>query len=93
MDDQTKHWLELVLANFSQADEIVGENLVQNFSQEIQLPEARSWFGMQIAIENIHAETYSLLIDTYVKDEIKKEKLFDAIGRHYVTLVSYFFQV
>ena len=82
LDDQTKHWLELVLANFSQADEIVGENLVQNFSQEIQLPEARSWFGMQIAIENIHAETYSLLIDTYVKDEIKKEKLFDAI-EHY----------
>ncbi|MAD25348.1 MAG: ribonucleoside-diphosphate reductase [Verrucomicrobiales bacterium] len=82
LDESTKHWLELVLAFFSQADEIVGENLVQNFSQEIQLPEARSWFGMQIAIENIHAETYSLLIDTYVKDDKKKQKLFDAIDNY-----------
>ncbi|MGA1587725.1 MAG: ribonucleotide-diphosphate reductase subunit beta [Ilumatobacteraceae bacterium] len=79
LDDPTRRWLELVLAQFSQADEIVGENLVHHFSQEVQLPEARAWFGMQIAIENIHSETYSLLIDTYVRDERRKQQLFDAI--------------
>ena len=79
LDDATRHWLKLVLAQFSQADNIVGENLVQNFSQEIQLPEAKSWFGMQIAIENIHAECYSLLIDTYITESEEKQKLFDAI--------------
>jgi ribonucleotide reductase beta subunit family protein with ferritin-like domain len=82
LDEPTKRWLELVLAQFSQADEIVGENLVNNFSSEVQLPEARSWYGMQTAIENIHSEMYSLLIDAYVKDETKKEKLFNAI-EHY----------
>ena len=79
LDPATQRWLELVLAQFSQADEIVGENLVSNFSQEVQLPEARSFYGLQIAIENIHAETYSLLIETYIQDDQKKAELFDAI--------------
>ena len=82
LDPATQRWLELVLAQFSQADEIVGENLVSNFSVEVQLPEARSFYGLQTAIENIHSETYSMLIDTYIQDDKKKAQLFDAI-EHY----------
>ena len=61
------------------SDGIVNENLAQNFSNEIQIPEARCFYGFQIAIENIHSEVYSLLIDTYIKDKKEKDTLFRAI--------------
>ena len=61
------------------SDGIVNENLALNFSNEIQLPEARCFYGFQIAMENIHSETYSLLIDTYIKDVTEKNRLLQAI--------------
>ena len=74
-----KHFLTTVLAFFAASDGIVNENLVQNFNNEIQVPEARCFYGFQIAIENIHSEVYSLLIDSYVKEEAEKRRLFNAI--------------
>jgi ribonucleoside-diphosphate reductase subunit M2 len=74
-----RHFLTHVLAFFAASDGIVNENLLLNFSNEVQLPEARCFYGFQIAIENIHSEVYSLLIDTYVKDEAEKHRLFTAI--------------
>lgn len=74
-----RHFLCHILAFFAASDGIVNENLAQNFCAEVQIPEARCFYGFQIACENIHNETYSLLIDTYVKDPIEKEKLFNAI--------------
>lgn len=68
-----------MLAFFAASDGIVNENLAMNFASEVQVPEARSFYGFQIAIENIHSEVYSLLIDTYVKDKEEKSKLFNAI--------------
>ena len=68
------------LAFFAASDGIVNENLVECFSQEVQVPEARCFYGFQIAIENIHSEMYSLLIDTYIEDPDEKENLFNAIG-------------
>jgi ribonucleoside-diphosphate reductase beta chain len=74
-----RHFLSRVLAFFAASDGIVNENLALNFSNEIQLPEARCFYGFQIAIENIHSEVYSLLIDTYIKDSEEKATLFNAI--------------
>lgn len=74
-----RHFIEHVLAFFAASDGIVNENLAINFLNEVQYPEARCFYGFQIAIENIHAETYSLLIDTYIKDNKKKDFLFNAI--------------
>ena len=71
--------VENVLAFFAASDGIVNENLVERFCNEVQLLEAKFFYGFQIAVENIHSETYSLLIDTYVKDIEKKDKLFNAI--------------
>ncbi|CAM9763582.1 unnamed protein product [Ascophyllum nodosum] len=71
-----RHFVSHVLAFFAASDGIVNENLASNFSSEIQLPEARCFYGFQIAIENIHSEVYSLLIDTYVKDAVEKTRLF-----------------
>jgi ribonucleotide reductase beta subunit family protein with ferritin-like domain len=68
-----------VLAFFAASDGIVNENLAANFSSEVQIPEARFFYGFQIAIENIHSEVYSLLIDAYVKDVSEKTHLFHAI--------------
>lgn len=79
MTKDEKHFIKHVLAFFAASDGIVNENLVLNFMKEIQIPEARCFYGFQIAIENIHAETYSLLIDTYVKDLLEKSRLFNAI--------------
>lgn len=67
------------MAFFAASDGIVLENIAENFCTEIQLPEARCFYGFQIAMENIHSETYSLLIDTYIKDNIEKKKLFEAV--------------
>ena len=79
LNDNERYFISRVLAFFAASDGIVNENLVQNFSNEIQIPEARCFYGFQIAIENIHSEVYSLLIDTYIKDNKEKTKLFEAI--------------
>lgn len=74
-----KFFVSRVLAFFAASDGIVNENLCERFSQEVQVPEARCFYGFQIMIENIHSETYSLLIDTYVKDPAERDHLFRAI--------------
>ncbi len=74
-----KHFIKSVLAFFAASDGIVTENLAGRFMTEVQIPEARCFYGFQIAIENIHSEMYSLLIDTYVKDPAEKDRLFNAI--------------
>lgn len=79
LTDDEKHFIKHVLAFFAASDGIVNENLVEKFSQEVQIPEARCFYGFQIMIENIHSETYSLLIDTYIKDKHEKLHLFNAI--------------
>ncbi|MBN8702306.1 MAG: ribonucleotide-diphosphate reductase subunit beta [Bacteroidetes bacterium] len=74
-----KHFIKHVLAFFAASDGIVNENLAVNFMREVQYPEARCFYGYQIMIENIHSETYSLLIDTYIKDPKEKDGLFHAL--------------
>merc|ERR1719479_867400 len=74
-----QHFLQHVLAFFAASDGIVLENILENFGLDVQLPEARCFYAFQAAMENIHSETYSLLIDTLVKDEIKKIELFQAM--------------
>ena len=85
LDEDEKGFIKHVLAFFAASDGIVLENLAQRFMTEIQVPEARCFYGFQIAMENIHSETYSLLIDTYVKEEVEKRKLFDAVD-HYPSI-------
>lgn len=63
-----KHFISHVLAFFAASDGIVNENLVERFSQEVQITEARCFYGFQVAMENVHSEMYSLLIDTYIAD-------------------------
>ena len=89
LGSDTKHWEGLtaderhfvthVLAFFASSDGIVLENLAARFLNEIQVPEARAFYGFQIAIENIHSEMYSLLLDCYIKDTAEKHRLFKAI--------------
>ncbi len=79
LTDGEKEFINYVLAFFAASDGIVNENLVGNFCDEVQYPEARFFYGFQIAIENIHSETYSLLIDTYIDDVAEKHRLFNAI--------------
>ena len=79
LSSDERHFIENVLAFFAGSDGIVLENLAQRFMNDIKIPEASCFYGFQIAIENIHSEMYSLLIDTYIKDSNKKEKLFNAI--------------
>ena len=79
LNDDEKHFIKHVLAFFAASDGIVLENLGQRFMSEVQLAEARATYGFQIMMENIHSETYSLLIDTLVKDNTEKMKLFKAI--------------
>ena len=74
-----KYFIKHILAFFAASDGIVNENLAENFVNEVQYPEAKFFYGFQIMMENIHSETYSLLIDTYVKDEKEKNQLFNAI--------------
>jgi ribonucleoside-diphosphate reductase beta chain len=74
-----KHFISHILAFFAASDGIVNENLAVNFMSEVQLPEARCFYGFQIMMENIHSETYALLIDTYIKDNAEKDRLFHAI--------------
>merc|ERR1712012_956309 len=77
--DGEQHFIKHILAFFAASDGIVLENLSSRFSCEIQVPEARAFYGFQIAMENIHSETYSLLIEQYIRDPAEKEKVFDAI--------------
>ena len=79
LTDNERHFIEHILAFFAASDGIVNENLVERFCNEVKLLEAKFFYGFQIAIENIHSETYSLLIDTYIKDLPKKTKLLNAI--------------
>ena len=74
-----QHFIKHVLAFFAASDGIVNENLAENFLSEVQYTEAKFFYGFQVAIENIHSETYSLLIDTYIKDKAEKDYLFNAI--------------
>ncbi|MAZ41363.1 MAG: ribonucleotide-diphosphate reductase subunit beta [Cyclobacteriaceae bacterium] len=79
LTEDERHFIKHVLAFFAASDGIVNENLAENFVSEVQYTEAKFFYGFQIAIENIHSETYSLLIDTYVKDVQEKDGLFNAL--------------
>ena len=79
LNEDERYFVENVLAFFAASDGIVNENLGERFYNEVKIQEAKFFYGFQIAIENIHSETYSLLIDTYVKDVYKKNKLLNAI--------------
>jgi ribonucleoside-diphosphate reductase beta chain len=79
LSDDERHFVKHVLAFFAASDGIVNENLAENFVSEVQYTEAKFFYGFQIMMENIHSETYSLLIDTYIKDAKEKDYLFNAI--------------
>ncbi len=79
LTDDERFFINNVLAFFAASDGIVNENLVERFCNDVQILEAKFFYGFQIAIENIHSETYSLLIDTYIKDIVLKDKLLNAV--------------
>ena len=79
LNDDEKYFISSILAFFAASDGIVLENLASRFMSDVQISEARAFYGFQIAIENIHSETYSLLIETYIKDAADKHRLFNAI--------------
>jgi len=79
LNKDEQHFIKHILAFFAASDGIVLENLAGQFSTEVQLPEARAFYGFQMAMENIHSETYSLLIEQYVKDPAEREAVFNAI--------------
>ncbi|KQX15162.1 MULTISPECIES: ribonucleotide-diphosphate reductase subunit beta [unclassified Flavobacterium] len=79
LSDDERYFIKHILAFFAASDGIVNENLAENFVNEVQYAEAKFFYGFQIMMENIHSETYSLLIDTYVKDEAEKAELFNAL--------------
>ncbi|KAM9354630.1 ribonucleoside-diphosphate reductase subunit M2 [Pholidichthys leucotaenia] len=79
LKEEERYFISHVLAFFAASDGIVNENLVERFAQEVQVTEARCFYGFQIAMENIHSEMYSLLIDTYIKESREREYLFNAI--------------
>ena len=79
LNDNEQKFIKHILAFFAASDGIVNENLVERFTQEVQLLEAKFFYIFQMAMENIHSETYSLLIDTYIKDPIEKDYLFNAM--------------
>jgi ribonucleoside-diphosphate reductase subunit M2 len=80
LNDDERHFISMVLAFFAASDGIVLENLAVRFMGDVQIAEARAFYGFQIAMENIHSETYSLLIDTYIKDSAEKARMFHAIA-------------
>jgi len=79
LQDDERYFISMILAFFAASDGIVMENLAQRFMSEVQLAEARAFYGFQIAMENIHSQMYSILIDTYIKDSAEKHRLFNAI--------------
>ena len=82
LEDDEKYFISMILAFFAASDGIVLENLASRFMSEVQVSEARAFYGFQIAMENIHSETYSLLIETYIKNSEEKHKLFNAIENY-----------
>ena len=82
LNSDEKHFISMILAFFAASDGIVLENLASRFMSEVQVSEARAFYGFQIAMENIHSETYSLLIETYIKNSEEKHKLFNAIENY-----------
>ena len=81
LNNDERHFISHVLAFFAASDGIVSENLALRFYKDVQIPEARCFYGFQIAMENIHSETYGLLIDTYIKNPVEKDRLFNAMNR------------
>ncbi|KAJ4894398.1 Ribonucleoside-diphosphate reductase small chain A [Raphanus sativus] len=79
LSDSEKHFISHVLAFFAASDGIVLENLAARFLNDVQVPEARAFYGFQIAMENIHSEMYSQLLETFIKDSQEKNRLFNAI--------------
>jgi len=79
LNDDERHFISRVLAFFASADLLVNENIAERFIREVQIPEARCFYGFQIAMENIHSEMYNLLIDTYISDPAEKSELFNGI--------------
>jgi len=79
LNDDEKYFIKHILAFFAASDGIVNENLAENFVSEVQYTEAKFFYGFQLMMENIHSEVYSLLIDTYIKNEREKNELFQAI--------------
>lgn len=79
LNDEERYFIKNILAFFAASDGIVNENLAENFVSEVQYTEAKFFYGFQIMMENIHSETYSLLIDTYIQDPAEKDRLFRAI--------------
>jgi len=79
LNDDERYFIKHVLAFFAASDGIVNENLAENFLSEVQYTEAKFFYGFQVMMENIHSETYSLLIDTYIKDSKEKDYLFNAL--------------
>jgi ribonucleotide reductase beta subunit family protein with ferritin-like domain len=82
LTDDERHFISMILAFFAASDGIVLENLATRFMNEIQLSEARAFYGFQIMMENMHNESYSLLIESYIKDKEQKHKLFNAINNY-----------
>jgi ribonucleoside-diphosphate reductase subunit M2 len=79
LNSDERYFISMILAFFAASDGIVLENLATRFMSDIQVAEARAFYGFQIAMENIHSQTYSLLIETYIKDKVEKDRLFNAI--------------
>ena len=82
LNKDEQHFISMILAFFAASDGIVLENLAQRFMSDVQVSEARAFYGFQIAMENIHSNTYSNLIETYIKDKEEKSKLFNAISNY-----------
>ena len=82
LNDDEKHFVKMILAFFAASDGIVLENLGLRFMTEVQLSEARAFYGFQIAMENIHSQMYSQLIDTYIDDREEKQKMFEALNNY-----------
>jgi ribonucleoside-diphosphate reductase subunit M2 len=79
LSSDERYYISMILAFFAASDGIVLENLAQRFMSDVQVSEARAFYGFQIAMENIHSQTYSILIETYIKDSLEKDRLFNAI--------------
>lgn len=79
LTEDERYFIQNVLGFFAASDGVVNENLAQRFATEVQLPEARAFYNIQIAIEQIHSHTYSLLLDTYIKNPVEKDRMFNAI--------------
>jgi ribonucleoside-diphosphate reductase subunit M2 len=82
LSSDEKHFISMVLAFFAASDGLVLENLASRFMNDVQVSEARAFYGFQIAMENVHSETYSILIDTYIREDSEKNKLFNAIENY-----------